>query len=161
MASFPEPVEYKIVRNVQSVRTYVTDLDQSNTPMFSPLSPFLTISLCRAGHYFSIQYFRYCAMYRYSVSWGSMSSCLHVYLYVVPPSPFRSASAPSPRKFVLAMSHRCGCVLASSRDQTTLVFCFPGKGQQVLCATHIMYISLETKPFILLITNRTYCMSTG
>ena len=32
MASFPEPVEYKIVRNVQSVRTYVTELDQSNTP---------------------------------------------------------------------------------------------------------------------------------
>ena len=33
MASFPEPVEYKIVRNVQSVRTYVTELDQSNTPI--------------------------------------------------------------------------------------------------------------------------------
>ena len=32
MASFPVPVEYKIVRNVQSVRTYVTELDQSNTP---------------------------------------------------------------------------------------------------------------------------------
>ena len=32
MASFPEPVEYKIVRNVQSIRTYVTELDQSNTP---------------------------------------------------------------------------------------------------------------------------------
>ena len=32
MASFPEPVEYKIVRNVQPVRTYVTELDQSNTP---------------------------------------------------------------------------------------------------------------------------------
>ena len=32
MASFPEPVEYTIVRNVQSVRTYVMDLDQSNTP---------------------------------------------------------------------------------------------------------------------------------
>ena len=32
MASFPVPVEYKIVRNVQSVRTYVTELAQSNTP---------------------------------------------------------------------------------------------------------------------------------
>ena len=33
MASFPLPVEYKIVRNVQSVRTYVTELAQSNTPI--------------------------------------------------------------------------------------------------------------------------------
>ena len=32
MASFPVPDEYKIVRHVQSVRTYVTELDQSNTP---------------------------------------------------------------------------------------------------------------------------------
>ena len=32
MASFPVPVEYKFVRNVQSVRTYVTEVDQSNTP---------------------------------------------------------------------------------------------------------------------------------
>ena len=31
MASFPVPVEHKIVRNVQSVRTYVTELAQSNT----------------------------------------------------------------------------------------------------------------------------------
>ena len=33
MASFPVPVEYKIVRNVQSVRKYVKELDQSNTPI--------------------------------------------------------------------------------------------------------------------------------
>ena len=33
MASFPVPVEYRIVRNVQSVRTYVTELAQSNTPI--------------------------------------------------------------------------------------------------------------------------------
>ena len=33
MASFPVPDEYKIVRHVQSVRTYVTELDQSNTPI--------------------------------------------------------------------------------------------------------------------------------
>ena len=32
MTSFPVPDEYKIVRHVQSVRTYVTELDQSNTP---------------------------------------------------------------------------------------------------------------------------------
>ena len=32
MASFPVPDEYKIVRHVQSIRTYVTELDQSNTP---------------------------------------------------------------------------------------------------------------------------------
>ena len=31
MASFPVPDEYKIVRHVQSVRTYVTELYQSNT----------------------------------------------------------------------------------------------------------------------------------
>ena len=33
MASFPVPDEYKIVRHVQSVRTYVTKFDQSNTPI--------------------------------------------------------------------------------------------------------------------------------
>ena len=39
MASFPAPVEYKIVRNVQSVRKYVTELDQSNTPSVAPRLP--------------------------------------------------------------------------------------------------------------------------
>ena len=34
----------------------------------------------------------------------------------------------------LAISHRCGCVLASSSGQTTIVFCFPGKFHQVFCA---------------------------
>ena len=38
MASFPVPVEYRIVRNVQSVRTYVTELAQSNTPTVSVLN---------------------------------------------------------------------------------------------------------------------------
>ena len=39
------------------------------------ISPFLTISLCRAGHYFDIQYFRSCAMS--SVSWYFfMSPCM-------------------------------------------------------------------------------------
>ena len=38
----------------------------------------------------------------------------------------------SQRPLVLAILHRCGWVLASSSDQTTLVFCFPGKFQQVL-----------------------------
>ena len=38
----------------------------------------------------------------------------------------------SQRPLVLAILHRCGWVLASSSGQTTLVFCFPGKFQQVL-----------------------------
>ena len=37
MASFSVPIEYKIVRNIQSVRTYVTELAQSNTPQSLPL----------------------------------------------------------------------------------------------------------------------------
>ena len=40
----------------------------------------------------------------------------------------------SQKPLVLAISHRCGCVLVSSSDQTTLVFCFLGKFQQVLRA---------------------------
>ncbi len=35
IASFPVPVEYKIVGNVQSVRTYVTELAQSNASITS------------------------------------------------------------------------------------------------------------------------------
>ena len=38
----------------------------------------------------------------------------------------------SQRPLVLAILHRCGWVLASSSGQTTLVFRFPGKFQQVL-----------------------------
>ena len=38
----------------------------------------------------------------------------------------------SQRPLVLAILHRCRWVLASSSGQTTLVFCFPGKFQQVL-----------------------------
>ena len=38
MASFPVPDEYKIVSHVQSVRTYVTELDQSNTPNVSSIT---------------------------------------------------------------------------------------------------------------------------
>ena len=37
MASFPVPVEHNIVRNVQSLRTYVTELAQSNTPIDVPI----------------------------------------------------------------------------------------------------------------------------
>ena len=41
----------------------------------------------------------------------------------------------SQKLLVSAISHRCGCVLASSSGQTTLItFFFPGKFQQVLCA---------------------------
>ena len=38
----------------------------------------------------------------------------------------------SQKPLVLEISHRCGCVLASSSGQTTIVFCFQGKFQQVL-----------------------------
>ena len=58
---------------------------------FSPFSPFLTISLCRAGQYLSHPVFSVlCHVF-------SQSVFLHVALYVVPPSLSRSASAPSPR----------------------------------------------------------------
>ena len=54
-------------------------------------SPFLTISLCRAGQYLSHPVFSVlCHVF-------SQSVFLHVSLYVVPPSLSRSASAPSPR----------------------------------------------------------------
>ena len=87
------------------------------TITFSPFSPFLTISLCRAGQHFIHPVF--------SILCHVFSQLLfrHVSLYVVPPSLFRSASVPSPRN-LLAISHRCGCVLASS--QTNLVFCCLG-----------------------------------
>ena len=59
----------------------------------SPFSPFLTISLCRAGHYLSHPVFPIlCHVF-------SQLVFLHVSLYVVPPILFRSASAPSPRNF--------------------------------------------------------------
>ena len=55
------------------------------------LSPFLTISLCRAGQYLSHPVFSVlCHVF-------SQLVFLHVSLYVVPPSLSRSASAPSPR----------------------------------------------------------------
>ena len=59
--------------------------------IISPFSPFLTISLCRAGQYLSHPVFSVvCHVF-------SQSVFLHVSLYVVPPSLSRSASAPSPR----------------------------------------------------------------
>ena len=59
--------------------------------LFSPFSPFLTISLCRAGQYLSHPVFSVlCHVF-------SQSVFLHVSLYVVPPSLSRSASAPSHR----------------------------------------------------------------
>ena len=75
-----------------------------------------------------IQYFRSCAMS--SVSWYFFMSpfmlCLHLcFVYL------RSLSPKLPG---LAISHRCGWFLASSSGQTTLVFCFLGKFQLVLCA---------------------------
>ena len=40
----------------------------------------------------------------------------------------------SQKPLVSVISHLCGCVLASGSGQTTLVFCFRGKFQQVLRA---------------------------
>ena len=58
----------------------------------SPFSPFLTISLYRAGQYFSHPVFSIlCHVF-------SQLVFLHVSLYVVPPSFSRSASVPPPRK---------------------------------------------------------------
>ena len=55
-------------------------------------SPFLTISLCRAGHYLSHPVFSVLCCYVFS-----QLVFLHVSLYVIPICLFRSASAPSPR----------------------------------------------------------------
>ena len=57
------------------------------------LSPFLTISLNRASHYFSHPVFTILCHVL------SQSVFLQVSLYFVPPSLFRSTSAPSPRNF--------------------------------------------------------------
>ena len=59
----------------------------------------------------------------------SISSCLPI---CFPPVSFSVDLCFSSQKLlVAAISHRCGCVLASSSGQTT-VFCFPGKFQQML-----------------------------
>ena len=54
--------------------------------------------------------------------------------------PFFDRPLPSSQKpLVLAISHGCGCVLASTSGQTTLVFCFLGKFQQdFMCASFLM-----------------------
>ena len=59
-----------------------------------------------------------------------ISSCLHVCCPSVSFSVDLCSFSHKPQ--VLAISHRCGCVLASSSGQTTLVFCFLGKFQQVV-----------------------------
>ena len=61
--------------------------------MFSPFSPFLAISLCRVGQYFSHLVF--------SILYHVFSQlvCLHSFLCAVSPSLFRSASTPSPSNF--------------------------------------------------------------
>ena len=90
--------------------------------LFSPFSSFLTISLCRAGHYCSNPVFSIlCHVF-------SQSVFLHVFLYVIPPSLFSADLCSFSQKLlVLAVSQRCGCVLASSSGQTTLVFLFSRK----------------------------------
>ena len=94
---------------------------------FSHLSHLSWSSPCAGpASFFVIQYFRSCAMS--SVSWYFLMS------------PFRFPSISfsvglcsySQKPLVSAISHRCGCVLASSRGQTALVFGFLGMFQQVL-----------------------------
>ena len=86
-------------------------------------SAFLTISLCRAGHYFSHPVFSIlCHVFR-------ISSCLPL---CCPSISFSVGLCSFSQKLlVLVISHRGGCVLTSSSGHTTLVFCFPGKFQQV------------------------------
>ena len=94
-----------------------------------PFSPFLTISLCRASQYFS-----------HKSSIFDLVPCLRsVGISSGPPVCCPSISFSvglcsfSQKPLVLAISHiLCGCVLASNSGQTTLVFCFLGKFQQVL-----------------------------
>ena len=61
----------------------------------------------------------------------SVTSCLSLCCPSVSfPADFCSFSQ---KLLVAVISHRCGSILASSSGQTILVFCFPGKFQQVLC----------------------------
>ena len=88
-------------------------------------SPFLTISLCRAGQYLSHPVF--------SILCHVFSQL--VFLHVCCPAIYFSVGlcSFSQKPLVLAISHTCGCVLASSGGQTTtLVFCFLGTVQPVV-----------------------------
>ena len=91
---------------------------------------FLDHLLFRAGQYFSHPVFSIlCHVF-------SQSVLHHVSLYVVPLDIYFSVGlcSFSQKPLVLAILHRCGCVLTSNSGQTTSVFCFPGKFQQVLRA---------------------------
>ena len=92
------------------------------------IPPFLTISLCRAGLYFSYSVFSIVVPCIQSVGVSSrLPLCCPSISFPVALCSF------SQKILVLAISHRCGCVLVSSSSQTTLVFCFPRRFQQVLC----------------------------
>ena len=96
---------------------------------FSPFSPFLTISLCSANHYFSNPVF-----------FDSVPCIQSVGIFSILPLCCPSISfsvnlcSVSQNLLVLAISHRCGCIITLSSGQTTLVICFSRKCKQVLCA---------------------------
>ena len=66
-----------------------------------------------------------------------ISSCL---LVCCPSISFSVGLCSSQKPLVLAISHRCGCVLASSSGQTMLVFCFLGKSSHdcVYCHSSLL-----------------------
>ena len=94
---------------------------------------FLTISLCMAGNYLRHPVFPIlCHVF-------SQLVFLHVSLYVFPPSLFRPTSAPSPQNVqVLAISHRCGWVLASSSDQNAFELISMNVSTGFTCASFLM-----------------------
>ena len=99
--------------------------------LFSPFSPFLTISLCRAG-----QYFCHPVDLVPCLQSVGTSSCL----------PLRCPSISfsvnlcsfSQKPLVSAIPHRCGCVLASSSGQTTLVFFSRNVATGFTCASVVI-----------------------
>ena len=78
---------------------------------FSPFSPFLTISLCRAGQYFSHPVFSVLCQF------FSQSVFLHVFLYVVPPSLSVDLCSFSQKLLVVTISHRIMMWLGSRLKQ--------------------------------------------
>ena len=93
-------------------------------------SPFLTVSLEGLAIVLVIQYFQSCGMSPVSWSFFVSSFKLSHHLFFGRPLPRADVSQ---KLLVSAISHRRDCLLASSSGQTTLMFCFPGKFQLVLC----------------------------
>ena len=83
------------------------------------LSPFLILSLCMAGHYFSHPLFS--NLFHVVIQLVILHGCLSVH---------GTSMLLLSDHLVLETSHRSGCVLASSSAQTTLDFGFQGKFQK-------------------------------